>query len=79
MLLEPVAACGGSPRSIDQEHTFEGLVRAFEGFRWCAPGRARTDRMGALGESQGRRFTLHPPATELARFHGCEIPGLSSP
>ena len=58
--------------SIDQEHTFEGLVRAFEAFGGV-PGVARTDRMGALGQSQGRRFTLHPPAAEFARFHGCEI------
>ena len=33
----------------------------------------RTDRMGALGTSQGRRFKLHPPAVEFARFHGAEI------
>jgi transposase len=58
--------------SIDQEHTFEGLVRAFEAFGGV-PGVARTDRMGALGQSQGRRFTLHPPAAEFARFQGCEI------
>ena len=58
--------------SIDQEHTFEGLVRAFEAFGGV-PAVARTDRMGALGQSQGRRFTLHPPAVEFARFHGCEI------
>ena len=43
--------------SIDREHTFEGLVRAFEAFGGV-PKVARTDRMGALGKSQGRRFTL---------------------
>ena len=33
----------------------------------------RTDRMGALGRSQGKRFQLHPPALEFARHHGIEI------
>jgi len=58
--------------SIDREHTFEGLVLAFEAFGGV-PKVARTDRMGALGKSQGRRFTLYPPAAEFARFHGLEI------
>jgi transposase len=58
--------------SIDREHTFEGLVRGFEAFGGV-PKVARTDRMGALGKSQGRRFSLYPPAAEFARFHGCEI------
>ena len=35
-------------RSIDREHTFEGLVRFFE-FIGGVPKVARTDRMGALG------------------------------
>jgi len=34
--------------------------------------RTRTDRMGALGTSQGRRFSLHPPTLEFARHHGVE-------
>ena len=29
--------------------------------------------MGALGQSQGRRFKLHPPTLEFARHHGTEI------
>jgi len=57
---------------IDREHTFEGLVRFFE-FAGGVPGVARTDRMGALGRSQGRRFSLHPPAADFAQFHGVEI------
>lgn len=58
--------------SIDREHTFEGLVGFFE----AAGGVtriARTDRMGALGVSQGKRFRLHPPSVEFARHHGVEI------
>jgi len=58
--------------SVDREHTFEGLVAFFE----VAGGVtqvARTDRMGALGASQGRRFRLHPPALDFARHHGTEI------
>jgi transposase len=58
--------------SIDREHTFEGLVRGLEAFGGV-PKVARTDRMGALGKSQGRRFSLHPPASEFARFHGMEL------
>ena len=58
--------------SIDQQHTFEGLVRHFETIGGV-PQRGRTDRMGALGKSQGKRFTLHPPALEFARSHGIEI------
>jgi transposase len=57
---------------IDREHTFEGLVRFFEA-AGGVPRVARTDRMGALGQSQGRRFKLHPPAVEFATFHGCDI------
>jgi transposase len=59
-------------QSIDQEHTFEGLVRFFEAVRGV-PKVLRTDRMGALGQSQGRRFRLHRPAADFATFHGCEI------
>ncbi len=58
--------------SEDAEHTFEGLVRFFEA-AGGVPKVARTDRMGALGRSQGRRFRLHPPALEFARHHGTEI------
>jgi transposase len=59
-------------RSIDREYTFEGLVRFFERVGGV-PKVLRTDRMGALGTSQGKRFTLHPPAAEFAQFHGTEI------
>jgi len=59
-------------RSIDREYTFEGLVRFFESIGGV-PKVLRTDRMGALGQSQGRRFKLHPPAAEFAQFHGTEI------
>ncbi len=59
-------------RSVDREHTLEGLVRFFEHVDGV-PKVLRTDRMGALGRSQGRRFTLHPPALAFAQFHGTEI------
>ena len=58
--------------SIDRQHTFEGLVRHFETLGGV-PKLARTDRMGCLGTSQGRRFRLHAPTLELARHHGTEI------
>ncbi|MGH9121194.1 MAG: Mu transposase domain-containing protein, partial [Acidimicrobiales bacterium] len=59
-------------RSIDREYTFEGLVRFFERVGGVTKV-CRTDRMGALGQSQGRRFTLYPPAAAFAQFHGTEI------
>jgi hypothetical protein len=58
--------------SVDRAHTFEGLVRFFE-FVGGVPKVLRTDRMGALGTSQGRRFRLNPPALAFAQFHGSEI------
>lgn len=58
--------------SIDREHTFEGLVRFFE-TAGGVPQVARTDRMGALGVSQGKRFKLHPPTLDFARHHSVEI------
>jgi len=58
--------------SVDREHTFEGAVRFFDA-AGGVPQIARTDRMGALGQSQGRRFVLHPATLEFARFHGVEI------
>jgi transposase len=45
--------------ATDREHTFEGLVRFFEA-AGGVPRIGRTDRMGALGRSQGKRFVLHP-------------------
>ncbi len=58
--------------SVDREHTFEGLVRFFEAVGGV-PEVGRTDRMGALGVSQGKRFRLHAPTIEFARHHGIEI------
>jgi transposase len=58
--------------SVDREHTFEGIARFFD----AAGGVTkiiRTDRMGALGTSQGRRFSLHPPTLEFARHYGVEV------
>jgi transposase len=58
--------------SEDREHTFEGLVRAMYA-AGGVPRIGRTDRMGALGRSQGRRFRLHPPAVAFAAHHGMTI------
>lgn len=58
--------------SVDRQHTFEGAARFFDA-AGGVPKLARTDRMGALGTSQGRRFVLHPPTLEFARHHGVEI------
>ncbi|MGD9706033.1 MAG: IS21 family transposase [Acidimicrobiia bacterium] len=58
--------------SVDREHTFEGIARFFDAVGGV-PQVCRTDRMGALGMSQGKRFKLHPPTIEFARHHGVEI------
>jgi transposase len=58
--------------SEDRAHTFEGLVRVFEGVGGV-PAVCRTDRMGALGSSQGQRFALHPPTVAFAAHHGMKI------
>ena len=58
--------------SEDHNHTFEGLVRALECFGGV-PAVARTDRMGALGTSQGRRFKLHAPAVHFAAHYSTKI------
>ena len=58
--------------SLDAEHTFEGLVRFFEA-AGGTPKVARTDRMGALGRSRGKRFSLHRPAIAFARHHNLEL------
>ncbi len=55
--------------SVDREHTFAGIV-AFLQAAGGVPRIARTDRMGALGQSQGRRFKLHPPTLDFARHYG---------
>lgn len=58
--------------SQDRQHTFEGLVRVFE-HAGGVPATCRTDRMGALGTSQGSRFRLHPPTIAFAAHHGTKI------
>ena len=58
--------------SVDRHHTFEGIARFFDA-AGGVPKIARTDRMGALGRSQGRRFLLGAEALEFARHHSTEI------
>lgn len=58
--------------SQDREHTFEGIVRFCQAIGGV-PRIGRTDRMGALGTSQGRRFVLHPPTVAFARHHDLVI------
>lgn len=55
--------------SIDQHHTLEGLALFYEA-AGGVPYFSRTDRMGALGSSRGRRFVLHPAVLDFARLHG---------
>ena len=58
--------------SEDRHHTFEGMARFFDQIGGV-PTVCRTDRMGALGRSQGRRFELHPPTVGFAAHHGMKI------
>lgn len=58
--------------SEDRHHTFEGLARFFETVGG-ATAASRTDRMGALGSSQGRRFALAPAAVAFAAHYGTRI------
>ncbi len=58
--------------SEDREHTFEGVARMFEAFGGV-PDAARTDRMGALGTSQGRRFKLHAPTVGFAAHYAVKV------
>jgi transposase len=58
--------------SIDRQHTFEGLVGFFEAAGGVPRG-VRIDRMGALGKSQGKRFSLFTPTVEFATHHQIEI------
>lgn len=58
--------------SEDRQHTFEGIVRFFEA-AGGVPAACRTDRMGALGRSQGCRFVLHPPTVGFAAHHATTI------
>ena len=56
----------------DRNHTFEGLAGFFDAAGGI-PATCRTDRMGALGSSQGSRFVLHPPTTAFAAHHRTRI------
>ena len=58
--------------SEDRHHTFEGIARFFDAIDGV-PMACRTDRMGALGRSQGRRFELHAPTIGFAAHHGTKI------
>ncbi len=58
--------------SEDRHHTFEGMARFFDTIGGV-PMTCRTDRMGALGRSQGRRFELHPPTVGFAAHYGTTI------
>lgn len=58
--------------SIDQHHTLEGLASFYEAVGGV-PYFSRTDRMGALGATKGRRFILHPPVLDFVRLHGTSL------
>lgn len=58
--------------SEDREHTFEGLVRHYEHVGGV-PRASRTDRMGALGRSQGHRFELFPESVDFAAHQGVKL------
>lgn len=58
--------------AIDREHTLAGLAAFYE-HAGGVPSISRTDRMGALGTSRGRRFVLHAPVLDFARLHGSAI------
>jgi transposase len=58
--------------SIDQPHTFEGLVQFFEDIGGV-PAVGRTDRMGQLGRSRGKAFVLHAAALAFARHYDFAI------
>ena len=58
--------------SIDRQHTLEGLASFYEA-AGGVPYFSRTDRMGALGHSKGRRFILAPDVMDFARLHGTAL------
>ena len=58
--------------SEDRHHTFEGIARFFDQIGGV-PTACRTDRMGALGRSQGRRFELHSPTVGFVAHHSTKI------
>ena len=65
-------------RSVDREHTFEGLVRFFE-FVGGVPKVLRTDRMGALGTSQGQALSPPPSGPWVRPVLRHRDPGLPGP
>jgi transposase len=58
--------------SIDRNHTLEGLASFYDAVGGV-PYFSRTDRMGALGNSRGRRFVFAAPVLDFARLHGTAI------
>ncbi len=58
--------------SQDRHHTFEGIARFFDAVGGV-PATCRTDRMGAVGRSQGKRFELHAPTVGFAAHHCTKI------
>jgi len=58
--------------SEDRQHTFEGMARFLDDIDGV-PEVLRTDRMGALGTSQGARFKLHAPTIAFAAHYGVKI------
>jgi transposase len=58
--------------SEDRHHTLEGLVQFYEA-AGGVPQVSRTDRMGALGQSQGRRFRLVPAVVGFGNHYGTQI------
>jgi transposase len=58
--------------SEDREHTFEGICRFYDAIGGV-PAANCTDRMGALGRSQGQRFVLHAPTIGFAAHHQSAI------
>ena len=59
-------------QSEDRHHTLEGVVQFFEA-AGGVPTVSRTDRMGALGRSQGRRFNFFPESVSFGNHHGTEL------
>lgn len=63
--------------SIDRDHTLEGLAGWFDELGGV-PGVGRTDRMGQLGQSRGRRFCWYPVVLEFARHYGVALKACQS-
>ena len=58
--------------SIDRPHTLEGLAGWFDDLDGV-PAVGRTDRMGQLGRSHGKRFLWSPQALEFAHHYGVAL------